>query len=587
MTVRSWFTPATAFARFARALLGAVSEWSTMKTACVAFLLLLVSSGSILSAQTSIPKAEPAQPAAVEPLIVEIHAAPYRPKIVYTTNISRQRFDMRNATILDMIEFAYNLGEQDDDRENPAIVGGPTWIDWDRFDLTAMIPSLKTPGSNSGPANALNAYDQIRPVLKRVLAERFHLGYHAEDRPLPGFIVTVAKDGPKLADAKAPNADANCQATRDKVNPAQLTLTCTSETMAQFIAARDQDFSHPIVDSTGLTKPYDFTMKLDLGPDVHTRDDRARVFTDAFARQLGLVVARGNVPQPAFVVDKIDRTPAPNPPEIAKLVQALPDLEFEVASIRPSADNEPQAQIRPSGSQITFAGFNLQALITRAWQLPTGMMLGDALQKLPATRFTILVKLPPDISGRAVSQDPDQIANMLQKLLIDRFEIKYHWGQWTQPDAYVLLAGSPKMKKADPNSRSFCKFGPAGGEKPARYAGSPFDTEFHCQNVSMVQFADKVQAMAGSEAKNRVPDKTNLTGSYDFTVFFTSGRTLRLATAAAAQEAKQSGDAMAAPVEGLSVEDAFRKQLGLRLEKQPLTLPALILDHFDQTPTEN
>ena len=124
-------------------------------------------------------------------------------------------------------------------------------------------------------------------------------------------------------------------------------------------------------------------------------------------------------------------------------------------------------------------------------------MLGDALAMLPPTRYTIVVKLPPDIDARAVNQDPDQIDDMLKKLLVDRFQLKYHWGQWTQPDAYVLLGGTPKMKKADPKSRSFCKFGPAEGEKPARYAGSPFDVEFHCQNVTMAQFADKLQARCG------------------------------------------------------------------------------------------
>ena len=185
-----------------------------------------------------------------------------------------------------------------------------------------------------------------------------------------------------------------------------------------------------------------------------------------------------------------------------------------------------------------------------------------------------------------MNQDPDQIDSMLQKP-VDRFRLKYHWGQWTQPDAYVLLGGSPKMKKADPKSRSFCKFGPAEGEKPARYAGSPFDAEFHCQNVTMAQFAEKLQAVAGSDIKNRVADKTGLAGSYDFTVFYSTGRMLRVQTAAAAAEAKQAGEATAAPVGGLGLEEAFRKQLGLRLEKQPLTLPSLVLDHFEQTPSEN
>jgi uncharacterized protein (TIGR03435 family) len=215
------------------------------------------------------------------------------------------------------------------------------------------------------------------------------------------------------------------------------------------------------------------------------------------------------------------------------------------------------------------------------------MMLGDALAKLPPTRFTLLVKLPPGVDGRAVDQDQDEIDGMLQKLLIDRFRVKYHWGEWTQPDAYVLKAGSPKMKKADPDERSFCKFGPPEGEKTYRTENSPFNGEFHCQNVTMAQFADLVQAMVGSEVKNRVPDKTGLAGSFDFWVYFTGGRELRSQAAAAADEAKRSGDAVAAPIGGVSVQDAFRKELGLRLEKQPLILPALILDHFEKMPTEN
>lgn len=562
-----------------------------MKTLRIAVALLIAPFASILLAQTPVAQKDSAQSAPTDPLIVDVHAAPYHPKIVYRTNISNQRFDMRNATIFDMIEFAYGLGEQDDDRENAAIVGGPTWIDFDRFDISAKIPSLKAPTSSVGPADSANPVkdpnDRVRPVVKRVLAERFHLKYHTEDRPLPGYIVTVANGGPKLTDAKTPTDPSECHGAQDKSNPSQYTITCTSETMAQFIASRDQDFPHSIVDRTGLTKPYDFTLKLSLGPDVHTRDDRARVFTDAFAKQLGLTVTSGDVPQPAFFVDTVDRTPTANSPDIAKLLPALADLEFEVATIKPSADNEPQDTIRPAGSQITFRGFNMQGLLTRAFELPTGQMLGDALATLPPTRYTIVVKLPPDIDARAVYQDPDQINDMLKKLLVDRFKLKYHWGEWTQPDAYVLLGGTPKMKKADPKSRTFCKFGPADGEKPARYANSPFDVEFHCQNVTMAQFAEKLQAVAGSDIKNRVADKTGLAGSYDFTVFYTSARMFRVQTAAAVAEAKLAGEATPAPVGGLGLEDAFRKQLGLRLEKQPLTLPSLVLDHFEPTPTEN
>ena len=171
-----------------------------MKILRIAVSLLLASSASILLAQRPVPAKDPAQPTPTEPLIVDVHPSPYRPKIVYKTNISNQRFDMRNATIFDMIEFAYGLGEQDDDRENAAIVGGPTWIDFDRFEVSAKIPSLKPPtylGGPTDPANPVeNPDDQMRPVVRRVLAERFHLKYHTENRPLPGYVVTVAKEGP-------------------------------------------------------------------------------------------------------------------------------------------------------------------------------------------------------------------------------------------------------------------------------------------------------------------------------------------------------------------------------------------------------
>ena len=379
---------------------------------------------------------------------------------------------------------------------------------------------------------------------------------------------------------KTPPLRPHATGNRTNPSPGRASSPAPLESITQFLSSFGGIYPHPVIDRTGLTKSYDFTLKF-VYTDLRTRDDYIHLYTEAFNKQLGLAVAPGDVPQPAIVVDSVDR-PTPNPPDIAKLIPALPDLEFEVATIKPAADNEPRGQIRPAGSQITFSGFSMQDLLVRAWP-----MLGNVPAWAGPTRYTILVKLPPDIDARAVIADEDQLDNMLQKLLIDRFQIKYHWGQQTQ-DGYVLLAGTPKMKKADPNSRSFCKYGPPPGEKDVRSGpDSPFDHESHCQNVTMDQFADLAQPLAESEIKNRVVNKTGLAGSYDFTLYYTSGRKLRTDAAAAEAAAKQAGDATAAPAGGLSVVDAFRKELGLRLEKQPGTYRALILDHIEQTPTEN
>jgi uncharacterized protein (TIGR03435 family) len=94
--------------------------------------------------------------------------------------------------------------------------------------------------------------------------------------------------------------------------------------------------------------------------------------------------------------------------------------------------------------------------------------------------------------------------------------------------------------------------------------------------------------MAKSEIKYRVRDKTGLAGAYDFTLYYTTARKLRADATLAQAAAKQAGDASSSdPVAGLSIEDAFRKELGLRLEAQPGSYPALILEHIEATPTEN
>jgi uncharacterized protein (TIGR03435 family) len=545
----------------------------------LALLLLLAAAGGLAQSPATAAPATP--PVSTEPLVVDVHPAPYRATIYYRTNVGDQRFDMRDATLLDMISLAYK-------KEDAAILGGPTWIDFDRFDVVGKMASLKAPSPSANradsPAPPSNPYDQIRPFMQRVLAERFHLTYHVEDRSLPGYVMTVAKDGVKMTEAKDPTAPPNCHGEQDKSTPGQFSISCTSETMTQLVTGFGGAFPHPVIDRTGLTKAYDFTLKLTFG-NIRTQEEYSRMYAEAF-RQIGLVVTAGDVAQPAIVVDKVDRTPTPNVPDIAKLIPAVPDLEFEVASIRPASETGPQQMIRPSGSQITFTSFSMQDLLTRAFQLPTGAWIKD-VTTLSKNRFDILVKLPPEVDGRTIFQNQDLLDSMLQKLLVDRFGLKYHWGEQTG-DSYVLLAGTPKMKKADPNSRTFCKTGPAEGEKDLRGADSPYDHQFHCQNVTMAQFADLVESMAGSEVKDHVPNKTGLEGAYDFSLYYTSGRKLRTDTAAAAAAAKQAGDdAAAAPAMGMTVEDAFRKQLGLRLEKQPLTTPALIIDHVEANPTEN
>jgi uncharacterized protein (TIGR03435 family) len=544
-----------------------------------AFALLLASFVPQLLAQAPATAKDAPPPAATGPLIVDVIASPYRGQIYNNSNLGHGRFDMKNATVLDLVTRAF-------DKYDYAVLGGPTWIDLDRFDVAMKVDTPPPPKAdpNAAPTAYVNPYEVTRPILQRTLVERFHLKYHTEERPMPGYIMTVAKDGVKMTPAKDPDASPNCHGAQDKSTPPVYTVTCTSETVAAMAKNYGGVFPHLLVDHTGLTKPYDYTMRMNFG-NMRSRDDYIRMYIDIF-KQLGLVITEGDVPQSAIVIDSVER-PSPTPPEIAKLIPPLPELEFEVATIKPSAPGEPSGQVMPRGSQITFSAFSMQGLLTRAFQLKTGVMLGDYLPTLTQQLYTILVKLPPEVDANAAWQDQDIVDNMLQKLLVDRFHLKYHWGTQAR-DGWVLLPGTPKMKKADPNSRSFCKYGPPPGEKDLRSSpDSPYDSQSYCQNVTMDQFADMLQALGGNEIKNRVANKTGLAGSYDFTLYYTGNRKLRDDAATADAAAKQAGEATAAPAGGISILDAFRKELGLRLEQQPGVYPTLIIDHLEQTPTDN
>ena len=65
------------------------------------------------------------------------------------------RYELRNATMLDMIRTAYAVQPE-------RVSGGPTWLEWNRFDIAALAPE-KTPP------------DRLREMLKTLLAERFKL----------------------------------------------------------------------------------------------------------------------------------------------------------------------------------------------------------------------------------------------------------------------------------------------------------------------------------------------------------------------------------------------------------------------------
>ena len=107
---------------------------------------------------------------------------------------------------------------------------------------------------------------------------------------------------------------------------------------------------------------------------------------------------------------------------------------------------------------------------------------------------------------------------MLRQLITERFQLKSHYDE-RPVTAYTLLADKPKMTKADPSNRTDFKEGPAPGQKDQR--NEMLGRMVTVQNMSMAQFAEDLQRIAGGYIRVPVEDKTGLDGAYDFTLTFT------------------------------------------------------------------
>jgi uncharacterized protein (TIGR03435 family) len=168
---------------------------------------------------------------------------------------------------------------------------------------------------------------------------------------------------------------------------------------------------------------------------------------------------------------------------------------------------------------------------------------------------------------------------LIRALLVERFGLKYH-AEERQLTAYTLVAKNPKLKKADPESRSWCK-------QPNPPVGSPPATRvLSCQNVTTAQFAERLQYLT-NELGFPVLDATGLEGGWDVTLTFQQNFGIPIGPRPGeGMPGVPGAPSVADPTGGVSVFQAMEK-LGLKLESGKRALPVTVIDHLEQKPTEN
>ena len=155
-------------------------------------------------------------------------------------------------------------------------LGGPAWLDSDRYDVEAKPDSaLSDQLLKLSPEQRW----KVQGLMKQALLEdRIKLKVHHETRVLPIFALVVAKGGLKMQEGKAGDN-------------------------------YSKEVGHIVQNKTGLTGVYDFTLR--YSDDLATGADSSvpSIFT-ALQEQLGLKLENAKAPVDVIVIDHVERPSA-------------------------------------------------------------------------------------------------------------------------------------------------------------------------------------------------------------------------------------------------------------------------------------
>ncbi len=153
-----------------------------------------------------------------------------------------RRFTVVNDSVTDQVTLAYGFHVQQ-------IVGVPSWAESDKFDIEGEADGEGVP-----------SLDQWKLMLRKMLADRFHLTFHMDKKELPVYTLTVAKTGMKMT--KSLNQDGLAGLGLRGLG----SVVGRSANMGNFRNFM-QGFvmDRPVLDHTGLEERYDF--QLDWTPD--------------------------------------------------------------------------------------------------------------------------------------------------------------------------------------------------------------------------------------------------------------------------------------------------------------------------------
>ena len=203
------------------------------------------------------------------------------------------RLEVPDYTLRELIMFTY--GVTDD-----MISGGPKWVGEDRFDIVAKAPDGAT------------GEGELQLMMRALLADRFRLAIHYEDKPMAAYALTLTKNAAPLQ-VTAGGGRSQCHWT--ELEGGIRRRECSNFTMSDF--AKELPMTGgigiflPVSDQTGLKGSYDF--QFEVGTIRRSGAESPGILPDpldtdgpdifAALSKIGLKLESRKVSMPVIVID--------------------------------------------------------------------------------------------------------------------------------------------------------------------------------------------------------------------------------------------------------------------------------------------
>jgi len=220
------------------------------------------------------------------------------------------------ATLKNLLITAYDV--------TPFQISGPEWLAAERYDIAAKVPAGATK-------------EQVRQMWQSLLVERFGLAFHREPREFSVEELVIAKTGVKLKDT-AEDLSVAALPGPPQVKEGQLVSPglvnmmypvvggvrkvhsmARAQPIAKLAETLGNYLNRPVIDKTGLTGRYDFTLDFTLrdtsGPAdalPESASDPGLDLVAAVRQQLGLILVRSRAKLDVIAIDRLEKVPVAN-----------------------------------------------------------------------------------------------------------------------------------------------------------------------------------------------------------------------------------------------------------------------------------